>query len=52
MSDQPTVDTNKKEYEKPAVIYRQAMEAVAAVCDPLGPINAKTDNQTCNAISS
>lgn len=51
MSDQPTVDT-KKEYEKPAVIYRQAIEAVAAVCDPLDPINAKEEANTCSAISS
>lgn len=51
MSDQP-VET-KKEYEKPAVVYRQAMEAVASVCDPNDPASGgKEDSAICTVISS
>ena len=34
----------KKPYSKPAVIYKQPLEAMAAVCTPIGPGQGKASS--------
>lgn len=44
------VQETKKSYEKPEVVYRQAMESVAAVCDTSN--GGKEDTTTCSVLNS
>lgn len=37
------VMSQKKAYEKPAVIHRQVMESVAGACQQTGGVNGKAD---------
>lgn len=37
------VMTQKKAYEKPAVIHRQVMESVAGACQQTGGVDGKAD---------
>lgn len=45
------VMTQKKAYEKPAVIHRQVMESVAGACQVSGGVNGKA-GAPCTVISS
>lgn len=40
----------KKSYEKPEVVYRQAMESVATVCDTSN--GGKENTATCSVLNS
>ena len=46
------VQETKKSYEKPAVVYRQAMESVAAVCDPNDAVNNGKGDTSCSVLNS
>jgi hypothetical protein len=46
-----TVMTQKKAYEKPAVIHRQVMESVAGACQVSGGVNGKAGS-SCSVNSS
>ena len=39
----PTENATKKPYDKPEVIYKQSLEAMAAACTPIGPGAGKAD---------
>lgn len=45
------VMTQKKAYEKPAVIHRQVMESVAGACQQAAGVNGKADT-TCSTMFS
>jgi len=45
--------SDKKTYEKPAVVYTQVMETVAGACSTTDPVNGKTGTgDTCTAVNS
>lgn len=46
------VQETKKSYEKPEVVYRQAMESVAAVCDPNDAVNPGKGDTSCSVLNS
>jgi hypothetical protein len=46
-------ESEKKQYEKPAIIYTQPMESVAGACTTDDPVNGKTgSDDLCTMISS
>jgi len=45
------VMTQKKAYEKPAVIHRQVMESVAGACQQTAGVNGKADT-ACSVMFS
>ena len=53
MSEKKKVKETKKAYEKPAVIHRQVMEAIAGSCPEEDPINGKEGvGDMCTTINS
>ncbi len=45
------METDKKPYEPPAIVYSEELEAVAGFCDAASPFNGKAGS-SCTTLNS